>query len=153
MNKRGLSDIVTAVLIILMVIAAVTVVWLAIQRGILGKLDNTGAECVTLDVSAVSCTNVYNETGSIYKNSTVLVKRGADDVNLQNATVLVEFATGEAVTVTSTSVAAGESKIVNILASDTSDKAPTKVSVGGIVMYSSGKTGACAPSTAKVACA
>lgn len=162
MNKRGLSDVVTAVLIILMVIAAVVVVWLAVQRGVLSKLDKTGTECISLDIRAINCNNVdgnFSETVSgvttytmKYNTTNILVKRGTDDVNLQNVTILVETADGESTTVVPTllkAIGAGESRIIRL--TDLTGK-PSKVSVGGIVMYSSGKTGTCEPVSPKVEC-
>lgn len=56
-NKRGLSEVVTAVLLVLLAIAAVVIVW-AVVKGFLNKATGTGQEnCLTVDL-AVTSTNI-----------------------------------------------------------------------------------------------
>ena len=79
-SKRGLSDIVTNVLIILLVLVAVGIIWYFVQpfirqgaQGIEGSKD-----CLTMSVTPIMCT--FNTTSSNY---TVVVNRDTGSGNLQ----------------------------------------------------------------------
>jgi hypothetical protein len=74
MNKRGVSEVITTVLIILLVLAAIVIVWQAVR----GTVENastkveTQSQCIGLDLSVTgSC------TGSTLS---VQVTRGGDSV-------------------------------------------------------------------------
>ena len=57
MNRKGLSDVITTVLIILLVLAAVVLIWSFIQPAIKGGVQSAAGQtaCFGLDVSPVSC--------------------------------------------------------------------------------------------------
>jgi hypothetical protein len=58
MNKRGLSQVVTTVIIILVVLAAITLIWAAVRPTIQDASERITADCITLELEAVrgSCT-------------------------------------------------------------------------------------------------
>ena len=56
MKKRGMSEVVTTVLIILIVIAAVAIIWAAIRPAIQSAGEQVTADCFTTSFEVVSCT-------------------------------------------------------------------------------------------------
>ncbi|NCO11868.1 hypothetical protein CO038_00940 [Candidatus Pacearchaeota archaeon CG_4_9_14_0_2_um_filter_39_13] len=60
MKKRGLSGIVTVILIILLVLVAIGIIWAAIRPPIQETGDRLSGDCLTLNVEALSCTNMGN---------------------------------------------------------------------------------------------
>ena len=62
MNKRGLSGVVTVILIILLVLVAVGIIWAAIRPPIEETVDGISGDCLTLDVEALNC----EESGTNY---------------------------------------------------------------------------------------
>ncbi len=55
MNKKGLSGVVTIILIILLVLVAVGIIWAAVKKPIEETGEKLSADCLTLNVEAVSC--------------------------------------------------------------------------------------------------
>ncbi|MEK6910663.1 MAG: hypothetical protein AABW82_02715 [Nanoarchaeota archaeon] len=93
MNKKALSDVITNVLIILLVIVAVGI----IAAFIMPLLRNTGTQvtegtsCLSVNVEVASCT--YNTTGTAaapYTNTTVILKRGAGAYGVDSVKYIVE---------------------------------------------------------------
>jgi hypothetical protein len=82
MNKRGLSDIVATVLIILLAIAAVAIVWVVVQQMIRGTTDvmDLNERCLLATTEALSCVN-----------STVIA-----DLPESKYTVTIQLRSGEA---------------------------------------------------------
>lgn len=88
-TKRGLSDIVSNVLIILLVLVAVGILWLFL-RPTITKAGNVGgaADCFAVDLSVQSCTstgtvNVYRAAGGpkvLQEIRVVLEKGGVSEV-------------------------------------------------------------------------
>lgn len=62
LRKRGLSPVVANVLIILLVIAAVAIVWAVVRPAIedTGEQIGTGTDCITLDFEILSCDSTGN---------------------------------------------------------------------------------------------
>lgn len=58
MNKRGLSGIVTVILIILLVLVAIGIIWAAIRPPIQETGDRLSGDCLTLNVEALACKNL-----------------------------------------------------------------------------------------------
>lgn len=54
-SKKGLSDVVTTVLIILLAIAAVTLIWSFIKPNLESAGDKLNADCLTSEVIVTSC--------------------------------------------------------------------------------------------------
>jgi hypothetical protein len=55
LNKRGLSQVVTTVLIILIVLAAIILIWIAVRPTIQSATEQVTADCVTLELKAAGC--------------------------------------------------------------------------------------------------
>lgn len=72
MQKRGLSQVVTTVLIILLVLVAVLIIWGFVRPTIESTGEQVTADCLLIDLEAVNCDGV----------DTVTVKRGADSGDL-----------------------------------------------------------------------
>jgi hypothetical protein len=80
MNKKGLSQVVTTVLIILIVLAAIILIWVAVRPTIEGAGDQITADCVSIELNPVSCD---------ITNNNVRVGRGADGGDLAGVKILV----------------------------------------------------------------
>ena len=85
MKKRGLSDVVTTVLIILLVLAAVVIIWSFVRPAIQSGAGKVTGGCVALDLSVVSCTTA----------GSVVVERGADNVDLTGVVVVITDNNGD----------------------------------------------------------
>jgi hypothetical protein len=150
MDKKGLSDIVTTLLIVLLGLAAVVLIW---QIGIKPILYKGSAQigmttaCMDVGIEATSCT--YNTA----LNATVLYKRGEKtiDYNVSKVTLVFTLADG-----TSSSadvsiipkVIETKSFITNALA-----KAPSKVIAVATLTDSAGASSPCSADAAvKVNC-
>lgn len=87
-NKKGISAIVATVLIILITVAAVTIVWAAVIPMITNQLDK-GTLCLDA-VSQVSLVDAgYTCKQSNGKNISLQIKHGAKDFTLADVQVLV----------------------------------------------------------------
>ena len=77
-NKKAVSDVITTVLIILLVLAAVAIIGGILLRNIgeAGSKIETSSGCVELDVQPVSC-------GAFSYASNVLVQRGSRGANFK----------------------------------------------------------------------
>jgi len=56
MNKRGLSQVVTTVIIILLVLAAIAIIWSFVRPVIESSSQQISADCSTIDLEVASCT-------------------------------------------------------------------------------------------------
>ena len=78
-NRKGVSEVVANVLIVLLVIVGIAVIWSVVKptvdKGAQGI--KTGSECLSLSLEAVSCT--YTGTAA-----TVIVKRNPGAGNFEN---------------------------------------------------------------------
>lgn len=137
-TKKGLSDVVTNVLIILLVLVAVFVVWTFVQPFIRGASSSVqGADqCLTVQIEPVSCAT----------DGTVTVRRNAGSGQVVNFGIQATDASG-ASTVTRAD------RQINELESSTI-RAPTGTTVRAFAVVRTddpnGRT--CAPSTTSVQC-
>lgn len=96
-NKRGLSDIVTNVLIILLVLVAVTIIWFFLRptiEGGAGQLGGAG-DCLTVQLEPVSCSFVSSSGGtSLYD---VEVKRNPGSATVSDLKLVFTTASGNQV--------------------------------------------------------
>jgi len=98
-NKRGISAIVATVLIILITVAAVTIIWAAIIPLVSNQLEK-GSSCLdaTSQLSIIdqgfSC---YGGDGTATDNVSVQVKLGAGDVALAGIQVISTDASGNSI--------------------------------------------------------
>lgn len=94
-NKKGLSDVVATVLIILLVVAAVSAIWLFIQPTLkgAGKGIQKGAICLTNTIEPVSCDRF--DAGQYL----VSYKRTTDEgiININSIKINIETEEGAAV--------------------------------------------------------
>jgi hypothetical protein len=151
LRKRGLSPVVANVLIILLVIAAVAIIWAVVRPAIEGtgeKITET-TECISLDLSVVSC------SVSDIDNVVIAIKRGAGEVGLDVVRLVVDGSVYDSGT-TPVTIVSGQPipqelgtttyGVVDTAVDFTSGA--TKVSVGGIL--DSGQV--CDPPSLTVTC-
>ena len=66
MNNKGLSDVITNVLIIVLVIASVVILWTFLKPTIQQGAESTeAAQCLQVDLQAVSCTGISGNTADL----------------------------------------------------------------------------------------
>ena len=100
-NKKAISDVVSTVLIILLVVAAIAIIG-AIVLNTVGKTStkvDTAVSCQTLDIKPTSCT----KTGTASANVVVTRNSGGSDVTLSSVSVIFQKADGSTVASTTTS--------------------------------------------------
>ncbi|MBI3334827.1 hypothetical protein HYZ97_05045 [Candidatus Pacearchaeota archaeon] len=98
-SKRGLSDVVTTVLIILLVVAAVASIWVFIQPTLksAGSGIQRGQVCLTSSVEPLSC-KLSNATTSTYN---VAYRRTTDNALVKNVSsmkITLELSDGTVIT-------------------------------------------------------
>ncbi len=146
-NKRGLSDVVTTVLIILLAIAAVLIVWSFVKPAIQKAGESLTTSCIELELEPTSCD--YDSTS---KNATVKYRWKGGDVDLTE--VKLGFKYGDETIVRSTSTIPG-----GILEGATASAnltgvagTPSEVRVAGVVLKENGETNTCDFSPKTVVC-
>lgn len=139
-NKKGLSEVVTNVLMIALVVIAVA----AIAYFIIPMVTKSGEKVQ----QAGACLSVNMEVTSCAVDGTVAVKRGAGEGDIEEMKLIFERADGSTQVVTDSDVPEqlGTSVYTNEL-----DFKPAKVSVAAGIADSKGAIGYCTP-TQPVAC-
>jgi len=89
MKKRGLSDVITTVLIILIALAAVGIIASYLIPMLKSSSSEISAACYNIDVEPVKCTLNTPVPGNV----TVNVKRNIEDATLQKLTFVLESKT------------------------------------------------------------
>lgn len=89
LSKRGLSDVVTTVLIVLVALGAIGIIAGFLLPAIQSGSSQITASCLTLQLEPVKCT--YTEANV----ATVLVKRNTGDSDLQGVTLVFTNSNGE----------------------------------------------------------
>lgn len=102
MDKRGISDVVATVLIILVTVAAATIVWTTVIPLIKNSLSGNDA-CLNADVSIDSVSG-YSCYDSKFKVSSVQVKTGVKSANITKIDFIVDL-NGSSKTITKDFVA------------------------------------------------
>ena len=115
MNKKGISEVVTAILLVLLAIAAVVIVW-GVIRGFITKGTGGAAGCASIDISVTA----VDENTTV---QTVTVKRNpnlAGDVELSKIQFVFEKSTGETDSVEADATGMDEldTKIFNFISTD-----------------------------------
>lgn len=158
-NKKGLSEVVTTLLFVLLALGAVLLVWFVVKGLIGGGAANVNLQkaCLDLGVEVKSCT--IKADGS---DVSVVYQRGnteiPDDMKFNKLSLVFEMASGETSVVSVTDGASVpdvlESKVkkVTIGESPTDDltDAPSKVGIAGVLLVS-GSDSSCTES-ARVTC-
>lgn len=95
MTKKGLSDIVTAILFILLILIAIGIIWAFIRPAVEETSQvQSASSCLLVRLDATRC--VYSGNADNAYASVMLV-RGADNVNLSN--IQIAFASQEGSTI------------------------------------------------------
>jgi hypothetical protein len=87
-NKRGLSNVVSTVLIILLAIAAVVIIWQFVRPTIENAGSQLSSDCFQLDLEVVSCVDNGDDTADI------TYRWVGGEVDLSEVKVLVYDSTG-----------------------------------------------------------
>jgi FlaG/FlaF family flagellin (archaellin) len=151
MNRKGLSEVVTNVLIILLVVIAIGVLWAFIGPMIskTGEKVEVGTTCITMAsaLAPVSCAKTASDVN-------VSVKRSAGQANLKALKLIFEKEGGETAVITKEgiSLAELETKVYSSTINEIKFS-PKAVSVAAGIEDSAGKVSYCEPSQIKVACA
>lgn len=150
MNKKGLSEVVTTVLIILLVLAAIVTIWTYVQPTIKNAAKKIGgSDCLTLDVSAQNC-KLVKDANNVTTGANVTIKRGTDTSNIATIIYLFDTPSGRTPIEDSTN-------LVEVLGVKTVPVSVTgnitKVSVSVKIKSDAGDITTCDPISTPVTCA
>ncbi len=146
-NKKGLSDVVTIVLIILLALAAVGIIWAFIKP----TIENTGggidlsAQCFNTEVKPTKC--AYNTTTD---TAIVTVQLAKGEANEVVAILELDDGTTQVQTVTAPTLL-GTAQITFDLAAITGN--PTKANAAAVISDDNGNTKTCDVSPTVAQCA
>ncbi len=146
-NKRGVSDVITTVLIILLVLAAVAIIGGILLRNIGeagGKIE-TQTACLDLDVKPTDC-----KISGL--DATVLVSRSGRGSDAKVTEVQLLIDKGGVVTPFKSSIVPDPITVKSITATGVSPDVNTKVRVAVQVTGTDGKSSLCEPSLDVVTC-
>ncbi len=139
LNKRGISQVVTTLLFVLIALGAVLLVWTLVRGTITTSSDQIKVDeaCLKLELEVVSCSL------DVAGNPTVTYKRGNKDPGLTVADVRLVFtdANGESTSVQNNVIpGALETKSTGVIATITN---PVEVSAAGVLTSESGNDSPC----------
>tara|TARA_Y100000310_G_C20676143_1_gene813156 strand:- start:264 stop:692 length:429 start_codon:yes stop_codon:yes gene_type:complete len=141
MNKRGISNVIATVLIILLALAAVVIIWSFIQPALRTAGEGVSADCIKLEVKPLSC----DVTGD-----SAQVQWAAGDVNLVTVTA---FSTDSAGKVHEGSLVAAPDLLGIVDVSFTEGLAVgDTIRAKGIIETSSGEDMVCPESVVEITC-
>lgn len=92
-NKRGLSEVITVGLIILLSISAVVIVWSFVRPSLTNIGEQITSECLTISLKATSCTAISGLTN---------VHNGAGETSIDEVKLIYYDATGATQVISST---------------------------------------------------
>lgn len=144
MNKRGLSDVITSVLIIVLVIAAVVVLWTFVRPTIQKGAESVeAANCFQLDLQPVSCVvNSDNVTAN------VTYKWISGSADLSDVRLVLGKADGSADSISGGTIEPLETKLVTNISFG---GIPEEFSVAAVIKVPSGAEQTC-PQAQPVIC-
>jgi len=90
MNKRGLSQVVTMILMILIVLVAVSIIWVVVRSTIESGVERVGIEFITIDMEIIGQSVFIDE-----KNISFKVKRNPGIGNVIGLKVILEDINGK----------------------------------------------------------
>ena len=144
-QKRGLSQVVTTVILILVVLAAIVIIWAAVRPTIQRTSEQISADCITIELEAISCT-VQDIDGGLFETN-VIVKRSAGAGDLTG--VKFVFSDGSAEDNLDGTTMPGPLETSNIGVNSTDDHTGQTVNVAPVV----GQNNVCSESSsAPVTC-
>lgn len=144
MKKRGVSSVVSVVLLVLVSLALIALLVSFLYPAFKKAGSQITGACLGLTLEPKTCT--YSSTT---KQALVSVKRTGEDVALTKIKYIFELEGGDSITNESEKVNLLETKSFNV----SIDKKPIKVSVAGVVTTESGEAKICPDSFEKVVCA
>jgi hypothetical protein len=149
-QKRGISDIITTVLIILLAIAAVVLIWGFIKRPIEkgGQQIGAATDCMSLKLTPISCTIVNNATTHI-KSIHAGVKWADGDVTLTR--IKFVFTDSGGATLVKDVVKSSSLTLLSTQTTDFTDSSSTlgtsvSLSAVGVIQPTNGKETTCTTS-------
>jgi hypothetical protein len=152
-QKRGISDIITTVLIILLAIAAVVLIWGFIKRPIEqgGQQIQASGDCFALKLKPTGCTIVQNGSS---KNVSATIQWAEGNVNLKAIKFVVTDAKGatkvEDIDATGLKILETKSATINLGSLDNSS---LTLSAVGVIQPKNGEPTPCTTSqTETLAC-
>ena len=124
MNKKGISAVVANVLIVLLVVAAVAIIWAVVRPTIEQAGEGIEAGCFTVQVKAESCTE-----------GSVIVSRRAGAGTIDELKIIVENVDSGDTTITDVTGATLETlvELATVVFTDASMSADNKVDVAVVV--------------------
>jgi flagellin-like protein len=127
-NKKGISALVATVLLILITVAAVGIIWSAVNPMISDNLK-FGQACsdvrMSLQVDASSAYNCFNSSNNL---TNIVVSRGVDTLNLVGLQIIASGASGS----TPFDVKIGSSKAIARRSNDTAFNSAVNFAYGDI---------------------
>ena len=139
-NKRGLSDVVTTVLIVLVALGAIGIIAGFLLPAVQQGSSQITSACLTLQLEPTKCT-----LDLITNNPVVLVKRNTGDVTLNEIKVIFTNANGETTSETMSNVPGIlETKIFTGVS-----VSPKEVRVAGVITTEGGEEKICGESVAE----
>lgn len=151
-NKKGLSDVVTIVLIILLALAAVGIIWAFIKP----TIENTGggidlsAQCFNTEVKPTKCTTTDTDSDGNIDSAIVTVQLAKGKADEVIAILELDDGTTQVQTVTAPTLL-GTAQITFDLAAITGN--PTKANAAAIISDDNGNTKTCDVSPTVAQCA
>lgn len=153
-NNKGLSDVVTTVLIILLAIAAIAIVWGFVQPTIREAGEGLSTSCIQTEVEAKNC--VIDNSGAIpTANVTYQWKSGE---NLDSVKIVISDGSNSGVfeaAKPSTTLATATEEDIDLSESalDLGVSSTVKASVISVITTTSGETQTCsAENTVEITC-
>ena len=139
-NNKGISAVVATVLIILITVAAVTIIWAAIIPLIQGQLDTTKS-CLTAQTEITLESDFTCRYGAPTNVTQVQIKAGASSVSLSDVQVIL-YSGGNSnstrlvrngYTTLGNLPSANSAKVINITADNNTIAFPTRIQIAPIV--------------------
>lgn len=146
-NKKGISDVVTTVLIILLVVAAVAIIWGFVSRPLQqsGQALETSTSCLQVSLAPTACS--VNASDSAGK-ATAIYKWNSGSATISSVKVVFELkdGTNDVVSGTTPAGVGSTQKAVSTKSN------ATAVSVAAVIKGSDGVDATCPASIEKIAC-
>ena len=142
LNKRGLSDVVTTVLIILLVLASISIIWSFVRPTLTKSAGQISGECFNLDLVVNSCDKVTD-------GAVVNYTRNVGTAEVTGVKVIIDHTGGTTV---------GDGAELNEFESGSQNisigtgNVASEASVAGVIRTAAGEDRTCGQSV-KVACA
>jgi flagellin-like protein len=97
MNKRGLSQVVTTVILILVVLSAIVIIWAAVRPTIQRTSEQISADCFTIELSVAGCSDSLDTNNDKINETNVTISRTAGSGDL----TAIKFIFGDGSTIDS----------------------------------------------------